>query len=120
MTAVTGAISRASASASPMPARIAAMKPSQPAQDGRPGSNASIHGSASQSNTSFRPNHSADQRQQRQAERLQEDGPEFRREQVAHGGAGSFEDHAGVPFQLCLDIGGEPANRKNRAAPGLH
>ena len=90
------------------------MKPSQPAQDGRPGSNASIHGSASQSNTSLQAEPQRRQRQQRQPERLQEDGPEFRREKVAHGGAGSFEDHPVVPF-TCLDIGGEPAEPQESA-----
>ena len=74
------------------------MKPSQPAQDGRPGSSASIHGSASQSNSLLQAEPQGDQRQQRQAERLEEDGAELGGEQMAGGGAGGFEDHARVPL----------------------
>ena len=76
------------------------MKPSQPAQDGKPGSSASIHGSASQSNTSFRPNHSAASASSVSPSVLKKTASKFRREKVAHGGAGGFEDHGRSPSRL--------------------
>ena len=98
--AVTGAISSASPSARPMPARIAAIRPSQPAQAGRPGSSASIHGQASQSNSSLEAEPQRDQRKQRQAQRLEEHRAELGGEELAGGGAGGIEDHAlrSLPF----------------------
>src|SRR3954470_9572484 len=113
MAAVTGAISRANANANPMPARTAAMNPSQPAQDGRPGSKASIQGSASQSNNSFKPNHSATS-----ANKVK---PSVFKNTDRSSGANKSRMAARAASRIIrsflpgLDIGGGSSNRKNPA-----
>ena len=69
------------------------MKPSQPAQDGRPGSSASIHGSASQSNSSFRPNHSAASASSVSPSVLRKTDRNSGANRLRDSGAGGFEDH---------------------------
>ena len=112
--AVTGAISSASTSARPMPASSAVTKLSQPAQPGSPGSNASIQGSASQSNSFLQPEPQAGERQQCQAERLEEDAAELGREELAGGGAGGVEDHLLSDSSLS-DRRGRPTRQECRA-----